>query len=63
MPHGEIIPKSTSPKMEGLFGLLPDRRTKRMPQSFQAPLPLVIHSSRIALHCIAAHSLGSNAAY
>ena len=43
--------------MQEFFGLPPDRRTKRMPQSLQAPLPLAVHPSRIALHCIASPCL------
>ena len=39
--------------MQGFFGLPPDRRTKRMPQSLQAPLPLAVYPFRIALHRIA----------
>ena len=51
----EVIQNSTSLKIRGLP---PDRRTKRMPQSHQAPFPLAANPSRIALHCV-----GFNAAY
>ena len=50
MPVLKINQESTSTYMQGFFGLPPDRRTKRMPQSLQAPLPLAVHPSRIALH-------------
>ena len=50
----EVILNSTSPKVGGLT---PDRRTKRMPQSHQAPFPLAANPSRIALHCITLASM------
>ena len=57
MPVMNINQESTSAYVQGFFGLAPDRQTKRMPRSLQAPLPLAVHPSRIALHCIASPCL------